>query len=1083
MSNKHLLYLLVFFVSCQSTAPNEDTLFVQEEFSFKNELLNEQGFDVFRYRNYFNGGGVGIGDFNKDGLADMYLTANQTANKLYFNKGNFEFEDVTEQSGTAGNRPWSTGVAVADINGDGWLDIYVCNSGNIKGDDRGNELFINNQDGTFTEQATNYGLADTGFSTHAAFFDYDQDGDLDCYMLNNSFRPVSSLPIENIRDQRDTYGGGDKFYRNDNGKFIDISNEVGVFGSVIGFGLGITLLDVNDDSYTDIYVSNDFFERDYLYINQAGKSFREALEEYIDHTSVFSMGADAADLNNDGYEEIFVTDMLPEKSKRLKQTTKFDSYDLYRRKLAQGFYHQYMKNSLQMGQPDGTFVEIGRLKGVSATDWSWGCLLFDMDNDGYRDIFVANGIYKDVTDQDFIDYFASEENMSAAKANVEDAFEKFNEKMPSNPQPNYTFTRNASGEYVNKAQEWGLATPSFSNGAAYADFNNDGFLDLVVNNLNQPSFLYKNQGRKSSSSHSVRIQLHGEKKNPFGIGAQIRAHIGDQVISYSHYPTRGFQSSMDYNITLGVGEAEQLDSLIIRWDSNRRSKWVNVPADSLLTLSMEEAVPFEFNSRAPKETIFTNEPISIAHQENFYIDFDRHRLLYHQLSIEGPALAVADVNGDGLDDFYFGGATGQAGGIFVNTGKDDYELLIRFDQDAASEDVDAVFFDADGDKDLDLYVVSGGVEAQSPTAYRDRLYLNEGGTFQRVPFKGMLASGSIVRPNDFDGDGDIDLFVGSRSLPNEYGKVASSYLYENDGTGKLEEATGKFANQLTNLGMVTDAQWFDYDQDGDQDLAIVGEWMPIQLFENKGNFFQKLPSIKGLENTKGWWQSLKAIDINGDGLKDLVAGNWGLNSKFQASKEYPIRLYINDFDENGTLEQIYTFFEDGKYRPYHLRGDLTKQLVSLKKKFPSYASYRDKGIKEIFTPEQLESAIVLEAEELASIVAINQGDGSFRSQLLPPRAQYSPIFAIEEVKEESQGLHALLLLGNFSGTRPEEGVYDANHGILLDLADDLKPISQTKSGLSIRGDVRAAVTLKGQSSKQLIIGLNNRMAKRYSYGK
>lgn len=1078
--------LLALIWSC-SQKSGGNTLFTQMENSgidFTNTLDQETGFDVFRYRNYYNGGGVGIGDIDNDGLPDVYMISNRGPNRLYKNLGDFHFEDITEHSGAGGTRPWSTGVAMADINGDGWLDIYVCNSGDLKGNDRENELFINNQNGTFTERASEYGLADAGFSTHAAFFDFDQDGDLDCYLLNNSFRPVATLPIENVRDERDP-SGGDKFYLNDQGHFRDLSDSVGVFGSVIGFGLGITLLDINEDSWTDIYVSNDFFERDYLYINQQGKYFTEELEVYFDQTSLFSMGADAADLNNDGLEEVFVTDMLPPDRERLKRTTMFDSYDYFNLKRSKGFYNQFMKNTLHLNRGGGAFSEIGRYSGTDATDWSWGTLLFDMDNDGYKEVFITNGIYKDVTDQDFIAYLADESTIRQALQDSAVDFKKFVDLMPSNPLPNYAFKLDTLLKFVNVAPEWGLAEPSFSNGAAYGDLDNDGDLDLIVNNVNQEAFVYRNNSERLHN-HYLRLNLKGAGKNAFAIGAQVALYVQGNIIAYHHYPTRGFESSMDYGICLGLGKITKIDSLSIVWDAEKSSRYYDLTVDTSYTYTYEAASEMPVPAVKAGGALFTKGSMTVSHRENHFVDFDRERLLYHQLSREGPAVAVADLNGDGLDDFYFGGAQGSYGMLYFNNGQDEYlpQLPEIFKKSITSEDVDAAFFDADNDGDLDLYVVSGGNELDAGADYyQDRLYLNEGWKGGAIQFSlsktipRNLNPGACVRPCDFDHDGDMDVFLGGRSIPGKYGLPADSYLLENDGSGHFTDQTAKYITQLSRIGLVTDAVWVDYDNDNDDDLVVVGEWMPVSLFENKGNFFQRKLSFPGLEYSDGLYYSVTAVDVNGDGYKDLVLGNLGQNSMFRPTRESPVRLFVGDMDENGTLDQIYTFRKGDEFYPYHVRNELNFQLSFIKKKFPNFKDYADKSMSEIFTDEQLSNSIHLTLYTASSAIAYNQEGTSFLLKDLPMEAQFSPVFEAVEINLGQE--RELVLLGNFMGTRPEESVYDANHGLVIRLGEALTVEGHT--GLNIRGEVRAARALKGKSGKKLLIAKNNDLAEIYSY--
>ncbi|EMR01706.1 VCBS repeat-containing protein [Cesiribacter andamanensis] len=954
----HLLF------SCQEKTSEPERLFTRLEAAqtgvhFKNMLTLSEDLDVFRYRNYYNGGGVAIGDINGDGLPDLFFTANMEQNRLYLNKGNFQFEDITEKAGILNDKVWATGVSMADVNGDGLLDIYVCNSGDVFGGKRENELYINNGDLTFTESAAAYGLADKGFGTHAAFFDFDQDGDLDCYVLNNSFRPVSSLGMQNIRHERDSTGG-DKLYRNDGGRFLDISEEAGIWGSVIGFGLGVTVADVDGDGWQDIYISNDFFERDYLYINQKDGTFKDELPQRMGHISNFSMGTDAADLNNDGHPEIFVTDMLPESDQRLKTMVNYEDYDVYQLRLANDYFEQYMRNTLQLNRGDGSFAEVGQFAGVAATDWSWGALIADFNNDSRKEIFVTNGIERDLIDQDFINYLASEETLLATMKSGKADFKSLVEKMPSTKLPNYMFRQTAPLRFENVAEAWGLGELTFSNGAAYGDLDGDGDLDLVVNNLQEGAMLYRNNSDKQAANNYLKISLKGPDKNTYGVGARICAYTGGQVVMLENVPTKGFQSSMDYTMLMGLGKAKSLDSLVVHWGYGKMHSLKGVKTNQHLTLDIKDAQDGSPTLLQPAaNAVFSPLALTtdIRHTENSYVDFNRQRLTYHMLSKEGPALAVADINGDGLDDVYVGGAAGQAGQLYLQTASGGLSPLAQpvFEKDREQEDVRAAFFDANGDGLPDLYVASGGNEfASSPRLLQDRLYLNRGqGRFERCTdcLPQFYAMASALKPADWDGDGDLDLFVGSRALAGQYGLAAPSYLLQNDGKGNFTNVTAKVSPTLGEWGMVTDASWADIDSDGDLDLLVVGDWSAVTIFKNNGANLERLYNTEGLENTQGWWNSIAASDLDGDGNVDLIVGNWGLNSKFSASPQAPLALYVADFDENQALDHIFArTLPDGKEYPLVLRHDLVRQLPGKKKNTPPTKPTPAKRYRMCFLP-------------------------------------------------------------------------------------------------------------------------------------
>ncbi|WP_291786589.1 VCBS repeat-containing protein, partial [Cecembia sp.] len=962
--------LLGLFTLCKEKDQDEgDFLFERISAShsgidFRNDLSFDEKFNIFTYRNFYNGGGVALGDVNNDGMIDIYLTSNQGENKLYLNEGDFKFRDVTAEAGVAGTRAWSTGVAMADVNGDGLLDIYVCNSGDIKGDNKQNELFINNGDGTFTEMAEAYGLADQGYSTHAVFFDYDNDGDLDVYLLNNSYQAIGSFnKMQNERPRRDPVGG-DKLFRNDGDTFTDVSEEAGIYGSIIGFGLGITIGDVNRDGWMDIFISNDFFERDYLYINNQDGTFTEQLTDYMRSTSAASMGADIADINNNGYLDIFVTEMLPEPSQRLKQITTFESWDKFQFNVTHGYHYQYTRNMLHVNNGDGTFSDMGRLANVEATDWSWAALMFDMDNDGLKDIFVANGIYQDLTDLDYLNFIDNDETKRAIISQDGVDYRKLIDPMPINPVSNYAYKNKGDLVFENVIHQWGMGDPIHSNGSAYGDLNNDGALDLVINNVNAEVFIFKNRSRELLPDHNfLKIELKGKDFNTSAIGAQVRLVLGDEVLYQEHMPNRGFQSSVDYRLNFGLGKKDLVDEIQVSWPDGKISLLQDVQANQMLTLSWEEA------SDAPEGFVFFEEPdgqffelaaaekiLDFTHKENSFVDFDRDRLTYHKLSTEGPKAIWGDVNGDGLADVYLGGAKGTPGELFLQQSNGTFKKSDQesFFPDRFSEDTHGVFHDFNSDGHLDLFVTSGGNESGfGALDLSDRLYLNDGkGNFTKADNSGLnnfKNSNSVVRLIDVDGDGILDLFVGSRVVPFLYGVNPSSQVLISDGKGRFRDETEKFAPALKELGMVTDAAVVDYDGDGKEDLVVVGEWMAPVFFRNTGAGLEKI-EMPEMEQFRGWYQAIAIGDFNGDGKPDFVLGNHGLNTRFKATQERPIRMFVNDFDQNGSVEHLFVQKEGGRHVPFTLKHQLEQQVPSIKKRFLKYAAYNDKFLEDIFTP-------------------------------------------------------------------------------------------------------------------------------------
>ena len=1045
--------------------------------TFANTLPEDSAVNIINYLYYYNGGGVAAGDIDGDGLVDLYFTSNLGRNRLYRNLGNFRFEDITDRAGVADSVGWKSGVTMADVNGDGKLDIYVCGV-NYLGMPGRNVLYINNGDGTFTDRTKEYGLDFAGYSTQAAFFDYDGDGDLDMYLLNSSNfaeRAASPSTNRNVRDAK----AGDRLYRNDRGHFVDVSEKARIYGGVEGFGLGVVVSDVNLDGCPDIYVANDFPENDFLYLNNCNGTFTESIAQATGHTSRFSMGVDAADFNNDGRPDIAVLDMLPDSEAVLKTAASAESYQLLAAKLAAGYHYQYAHNTLQLnrGVAQGKlrFSEIAFLAGIAATDWSWAPLFADFDNDGKKDLFVTTGIYRRPND---LDYIAAVDSIPPG---VEPPAASLIARMPQRPATNYLFRNNGDLTFENVARPWGLATNGFSNGAAYADLDNDGALDLVVNNLDAPAAIYRNRARDlDSTSHFLTVTLRGSGGNTEGIGAKVLIVGAGEHQFAEVMPTRGFESAVDPRVHFGLGKSRVVDSLTVVWPDSRAQLLTNVAADQFISIAQRDAgrprLPAP-GSRLLFSDVTTQAAISYQHHENTYFDFGREPLMPHLVSTEGPALAVGDVNGDGLDDIYAGGAKWQPGELWLQqpNGRFRPEPEPAFRTDSVHEDVDATFFDADGDGDLDLYVVSGGNEFWEGEPLHDRLYLNDGrGHFTRAPLPAFQHNGSCVVAGDFDGDGDLDLFVGSRVVARQYGMGPHSYLLENagGGHGNFRDVTNEKAPGLDTAGMVTGATWIDYDGDGKLDLVVVGDWTPVRVFHQENGKFVDRTRASGLANTNGWWTSVQAADLNGDGRLDLILGNYGLNSFIRASHTAPAQLYVGDFFKTGTLAQILTSYRHGVSYPLAGRDELTQVMPSLAAHYPTHASFGASRIRNIIPARALARARVLEADTLASVIALNRGDGTFELRPLPIEAQFAPVYASLARDFDGDGKTDLLLAGNFYGTQPIEGRYDASYGLLLrgDGHGGFVAVDMVESGVAIDGQVRHMAILK---DGRIVVAKNN----------
>ncbi len=1145
-----LIFLVVFLTNCQSDNKLFKSLKLADTgVTFENKLTESESKNILAYEYFYNGGGMAAADFNNDGLTDLFFVGNQVENKLYLNKskpprpqtGEFlqhnsdvselKFEDITQKSKVAG-RPnsWKTGVTVADVNADGWLDIYVCYSGNGSPESRKNQLFINQHNLTFSEEAEQYGIADTGYSTQATFFDYDRDGDLDLFVMNHNLKNYQRKEAAFMKTEVDA-NAGDRLYRNNSpaplaprggvknsspsgggGGWADVTLTAHIKSNALGFGLGVVVADFNKDNWPDLYVANDYVEEDYLYLNQTDGTFKECGKEAMGHFSYSSMGVDAADINNDTWPDLFTADMLPEDNRRQKLLAFPDNWNVQQSMLTNGFHWQNMRNMLQVNSPPTSrggdknspsggrgaiFSEIGQLAGVSNTDWSWSPLFADFDNDGFKDLFVSNGFVKDLTDLDFVKYQSDEAQDAPLLEQLK--------KMPSTPTHHYVFKNNGNLTFDNKTTDWGFDQPATASGAVYVDLDNDGDLDIVTNNTNESARIYQNQSQQQKPTNYLKIKLKGDSQNPFAIGSKVTVYANGQQQYQELWPTHGFQSAMLSSLHFGLGNAQKVDSVKIVWPNGQLSvisyqlslnseKVVSQKSDLKNQKSEIEQTFFTLHSSL--FTLHTSLFTTFAHSENPVIDFNRQILIPYLYSSGGAHTAVGDVNGDGLDDVFAGGALNQSGAIFLQKPDGSFQKSTQsiLETDAVYEDRDAVFFDADGDRDLDLYVVSGGYElVQDDPLFQDRLYLNNGkGTFTKGILPKLLTNKSCIKAADFDHDGDVDLFVGGFVKAGRYPLNDPSYILTNNGKGQFKVI------ETIDLGLVTDAAIADIDNDKKLEITVTAEWRAVQVISHgswvmgkkesetrsqKSNNQHSITQSPNRSITKalGWWSSIKATDLDNDGDVDFVVGNLGLNTQMKASEAQPISLYYSDFDQNGSTDPFITYFNQGRAYPLASRDEALEQVVALKKKFINYKSYSTATIEDIFTSEQLAKAQKLDITETRTGLLIND-KGTFTFKPLPIEAQFAPVYAIGIDDLNNDGKKDLILAGNNATMRIRIGKMDANHGMVFlnKGQNDFKYLPQSQSGLWLNGDVRDCQTVKTKQGKQWIFSINNGPIQVYS---
>lgn len=1085
----------ILFLQCSTSTPQvsvENAAFQllkknSTGLEFENVLKQTKDFNVFSYMYFFNGGGVVAGDFNQDGLDDLFFTSNMGPNALFLNEGDLKFREVTDQAGLAGQEGWTSGASLVDINNDGLLDIYVSQIGEysiLKGT---NQLYIcqgiENGIPVFRDMAPDYGLDLAGFATQASFFDYDLDGDLDMFQLNHTLHQNGTFGRRKEFVNESHNLAGDRLMRNDSEGdkilFTDVTAEAGIYSTVIGYGLGIVTGDINLDGWPDLYIGNDFHENDYLYINQKDGTFRESINDYVMHTSRFSMGVDMADINNDGWSEIMTLDMLPFDPYVLKTSLGEDGYDIFQFKIGHGYNHQYARNNLQLNNGNGTFSEIGMYSGVYATDWSWATLFMDFDYDGYRDIFVSNGIPRRMNDIDYVNFRLGDPDIKFKTDNNQLAEEELSivETMPHIKIANKFFHNNGDLTFTDMDGHIAGNQPTYSHGAVYADLDNDGDLDIVVNNIEDEPFVYKNltiNGENPASGKDFySFKFRGSPENILAIGAKIVVKKKDQQLIYEHYPVRGYQSSVAPGLHIGIGNVKEVEEVIVIWPDNTWEAVNEVTANTTHTLTWKEGLPvFDYETLRKKASgpfSFTNQTsntkLEVKHEENPFVEFNREVLMPHMVSSEGPALAVADVNGDGLEDVFVGSAKRKRSSLWLQTPGGTFREATpeSIRTDSMFEDVDAAFADIDNDGDQDLLIAAGGNEYRGEAEQlKQRAFINDGrGRFERKDlFEGAFVTASCILPADFDGDGWVDVFIGGRAVTSNYGEIPDSYLYKNKGDGTFSLVTEQYSPELKQAGLVKDGAWQDMDLDGDPDLVLAVEWEPVQIFENQGNSFVK----KEINELKGWWNFVLPADLDQDGDMDILAGNLGENSRLRPTREEPVRMYVEDFDDNGKTEQILTYYLGGKEVPFANHAELTRQLVSLKKEYLYAKDLASASMNEIFGGAKLESSAVFEVNYLKSAWFENDGQGEYKVHALPGEAQFSTLETACLADLNQDGENEVITAGNFYECNIEMGRYDAGFGNILTQFGENGPRVSPLVNAPVKGQTRRikAITISGK---------------------